>query len=119
MHCNLPPSRPDRRAASQYVGAQGAMSGSNLAQPVIQQLQQPAYQQVQQPNMLMASQPVIQNQPIFQQAQQPNMPPANHQIIHQLPQIMPQPSVQSHQGIQCANCHQMGHISGMCPARLR
>jgi hypothetical protein len=73
------------------------MSGSNLAQPMIQQLQQPAFQQMHQPNMLTASQPIIQ----------------------QLPQIVHQPSVQSHPGLQCACCQQMGHISGMCPSRQR
>ena len=98
MTCNLPPSpKPDRRSATHYTGAQGALSGSNLVQPMIQQLQQPAFQQMQQPNMLTASQPIIQ----------------------QLPQIVHQPSVQSHPGLQCACCQQMGHISGMCPSRQR
>ena len=68
---------------------------SNLAQPMIQQLQQPAFQQVQQP--------IIQQLP---QIQQP-------------PQIVHQPSVQSHPGLQCACCQQMGHISGVCPSRQR
>ena len=98
MSCNLPPApKPDRRSATQYTGAQGALSGVNLVQPVIQQLQQPVYQQMQQPNMLTAMQPIIQ----------------------QLPQIMHQPSVQPHPGMQCACCHQMGHISGVCPSRQR
>ena len=66
-----------------------AMSGVNLIQPTYQQAPQQIFQQMQQP------------------------------INQQLPPIVQQPSVQTHPGMQCHYCNNMGHISGTCPYRPR
>ena len=94
-NCNNPKAPnpySTRRSGGHNNSNQNLMTGSNLIQPAFQQMA-PPFHQIQQSNML------TMPQPIFQQGQ---------------PAV-----VQTHPGVQCQNCGNVGHISGTCPHRLR